>query len=864
MEIYILANNITQVFEEAGQDAQSLQDFINNPANLPVNRRLAPPIKPLSHYEQYMESLSAGKDATITSVTAKSGAAGTEASVLIGGTPSARTFEFTIPKGENASNIYQIRRSYQTYELMVADKANIPANTSIDITNDEDYSENGTYTYDGTSFTKSIHDTQEVLKKAVEDIKQDASIAFGEAIQDYGYVTIDSFEQGATLTQRNQALRHAADGKLYRWAGDLPKVVPVGSTPASSGGLGTNAWLEVSDSTLRQDIVTGSLVTDALTKTVPVGLGGISRNQQSKNSDRISIKDYGAIGDGNAHPVSEWIPSRFADLAAIKVAYPHVTAITDSIDWVAAQAAINTGMTAYAPKPAVAYYFNKPINISNEQSFIGAGGARVAIRCAHGGTTFQLRNKGRIENFQVNPTAEFKWIYDCLAIGEIGQLSANNNLYNIVKNIKAFQPRRGFGIYGGAYWNTLIDIDSYHFRDYGLYLDRPANNNYVRFQSLSSNAVLTPIGSGGGGAYMYTFDEITWEQAAIYVGGAINTIIGGEPAPSKWGVIVGDNASGNRFIGMYMEHQKIPLKTGVGSQTFWDSQMPMGTPDIHPDSIVVGSSGLNNSINTRINTAPIAAGKKAKAIWFFDEGRGNKVFDHSGSGKNLTINNPVWTDDGRWGKTLYLDAARATNIQTLPLDIVDWTQPFTFMACVKSDKVSDRFLLTLTGGDTYSSLVFGDTTWSVVDHNGTDTKTTSGGKMQASSQDGYSWLCVYYDPISKTLSNIDPVIGYNANVIFPQPPRFSPWVTGVTGVKLGSNRSTGGLGGSISFAGFWQRRLTLAEVSDITNMKVPNLFPSAAPMRIENQVDSVAADIPELLLDFNALLDKLRNAGIML
>lgn len=69
-----------------------------------------------------------------------------------------------------------------------------------------------------------------------------------------GYTIIDSFELGATLTQRNEALRHSADGKLYRWAGDLPKVVPASSTPTSSGGMGDNAWLDVSDVTLRQEL----------------------------------------------------------------------------------------------------------------------------------------------------------------------------------------------------------------------------------------------------------------------------------------------------------------------------------------------------------------------------------------------------------------------------------------------------------------------------------------------------------------------------------------------------------------------------------------------------------------------------------
>lgn len=75
-----------------------------------------------------------------------------------------------------------------------------------------------------------------------------------KAVASIGFVTIDSFELGATLTQRNQVLRHAVDGRLYRWAGKLPKVVPTNSTPTSSGGMGDNAWLEVSDITLRQEL----------------------------------------------------------------------------------------------------------------------------------------------------------------------------------------------------------------------------------------------------------------------------------------------------------------------------------------------------------------------------------------------------------------------------------------------------------------------------------------------------------------------------------------------------------------------------------------------------------------------------------
>jgi hypothetical protein len=66
-----------------------------------------------------------------------------------------------------------------------------------------------------------------------------------DAIAGYGYITIDSFEDGATLTLPNQVLRLKDSGEYYRWDGSLPKTVPAGSTPESAGGIGAGAWLSV-------------------------------------------------------------------------------------------------------------------------------------------------------------------------------------------------------------------------------------------------------------------------------------------------------------------------------------------------------------------------------------------------------------------------------------------------------------------------------------------------------------------------------------------------------------------------------------------------------------------------------------------
>ncbi|MCM7400274.1 hypothetical protein M8R60_00935 [Enterobacter hormaechei] len=73
-----------------------------------------------------------------------------------------------------------------------------------------------------------------------------------QAISQFGYITLDSFEDGNTLTLPNQVLRLEATGEYYRWDGPFPKEVSSDSTPESTGGIGPGAWLSVGDTTARQ------------------------------------------------------------------------------------------------------------------------------------------------------------------------------------------------------------------------------------------------------------------------------------------------------------------------------------------------------------------------------------------------------------------------------------------------------------------------------------------------------------------------------------------------------------------------------------------------------------------------------------
>ncbi|HHA1700670.1 TPA: hypothetical protein ACOEGA_000569 [Enterobacter asburiae] len=72
-----------------------------------------------------------------------------------------------------------------------------------------------------------------------------------QAISAFGYITMDSFEDGNTLTLPNQVLRLEATGEYYRWDGPFPKDVPENSTPDTTGGIGAGKWLSVGDTTLR-------------------------------------------------------------------------------------------------------------------------------------------------------------------------------------------------------------------------------------------------------------------------------------------------------------------------------------------------------------------------------------------------------------------------------------------------------------------------------------------------------------------------------------------------------------------------------------------------------------------------------------
>lgn len=165
-----------------------------------------------------------------------------------------------------------------------------------------------------------------------------------EAIRNYGYITMDSFEDGATLTLPNQVLRYEATGEYYRWDGAYPKSVAAGSTPASAGGVSTGAWVSVGDAVLRTELASVNGATLSLSQVATAygldfSLGGIWQEGVSSTVDNwwwYNNKVYtGGGGALPASPTAPWYPIRPGHKLNLT---DFITAaggsdIADTVDW---------------------------------------------------------------------------------------------------------------------------------------------------------------------------------------------------------------------------------------------------------------------------------------------------------------------------------------------------------------------------------------------------------------------------------------------------------------------------------------------------------------------------------------------------
>lgn len=107
--------------------------------------------------------------------------------------------------------------------------------------------------------------TRRTLYKILDDMDvehdnqmQSFESDFDSRLAGMAFTRVGTFTSGATLTDMRQTLlwevSQGGDGHEYGWTGAFPKVVPAGSTPATSGGIGAGAWVDRIDATLRSEL----------------------------------------------------------------------------------------------------------------------------------------------------------------------------------------------------------------------------------------------------------------------------------------------------------------------------------------------------------------------------------------------------------------------------------------------------------------------------------------------------------------------------------------------------------------------------------------------------------------------------------
>lgn len=94
------------------------------------------------------------------------------------------------------------------------------------------------------------------------------------------------------------------------------------------------------DTKLRSDLASSASGSGASLVVLESG-----RTVQDKSEDYVSVKDYGAVGDGVIHPLSE----TFNSISDAQNKYPFVTSINQSIDWAAAVLALSLHENVHIP-----------------------------------------------------------------------------------------------------------------------------------------------------------------------------------------------------------------------------------------------------------------------------------------------------------------------------------------------------------------------------------------------------------------------------------------------------------------------------------------------------------------------------------
>lgn len=138
----------------------------------------------------------------------------------------------------------------------------------------------------GSTSGQTIQQELDTLKQASGNFSGALDPILSRLAGESGLPLVGTFEAGATVTTASQSVGFKAEGKLYTWAGTLPKTVPAGSTPATAGGIAADAWVRVDQNTLRSQFADVD------------GVAKYPELQMARWRDAGDVRGWGCICDG--------------------------------------------------------------------------------------------------------------------------------------------------------------------------------------------------------------------------------------------------------------------------------------------------------------------------------------------------------------------------------------------------------------------------------------------------------------------------------------------------------------------------------------------------------------------------------------
>lgn len=302
--------------------------------------------------------------------------------------------------------------------------------------------------------------------------------------------------------------------------------------------------------------------------------------------------------------------------------------------------------------------------------------------------------------------------------------------------------------------------------------------------------------------------------------GGVNMFTGGEISLCRYPVEF--KGTNNRLLNAYIESTEYGPKIDEGVH-YIDSHCAGGIPVISAEAKLVGSSGMDLShyadfLQQRLSFAGL------KSLHLFNEGKGNVLHDLSGNERHMLAENiPTWNADGNWGPSLTFDYGHAKGPSSYPLDAHDWTKPFTIAALTRVDSLSDSpantpILIEFYQIGKYWRVVMTGGTAQAQNYDGTTFSQYGWGTSSYVAGDGrWVWTVFYVDPVNNTVTSLDPFFGTRTAQALP-----CSALTGVKEVHLGYSAGSGRYAvGRYAYFGVWDRKLSMSEVYDLVNNKLP-------------------------------------------